>query len=216
MKNSVFLFLLLASFTFITTKSIKAQNPAFEPGSNVINIGIGMWGPYYYNGAYYNRSYSIPNISVSLDHGLNTKAGPGTLALGGIVAVRGFHYKQLAYSGTYPLVVYDEHRWTDFFVAGRLTYHLGLKGNDKFDFYPGISLGVVISNYSLVHPLIYQYSTPPYYWYQNGEISSRGSGVYPAAGLFLGFRYNFTEKVGIFTEFGWEFTAFKLGVAIKF
>src|SRR5688572_19598797 len=99
MKNTVFLFLLIASFTFLTIRSVSAQNPAFEPGSNVINIGIGMWGPYYYNGGYYNRSYSIPNISVSLDHGLSVNAGPGTLAVGGIVGVRGFRYKQLAYSG---------------------------------------------------------------------------------------------------------------------
>lgn len=214
MKNKIPLFLFLAIFSTSIIGQVKAQNPAFEPGANVVNVGIGLWGPYYYNGGYYKRSYSIPNISVSFDHGLSVQAGPGTLGVGGIIGMRGFRYKELAYSGI-SLMVYDEHRWTDFFVAGRLTYHLGLNDNDKFDFYPGISLGLVFSSYSMVHPLIYQYSTPPYYWYQNGEMRSSGSSVYPAAGLFLGFRYNFTQQIGAFTEFGWEFSAFKIGVAIK-
>lgn len=216
MKNQLHFYLLVLFFISLAINPVNAQNEAFEPGSNVISIGIGTWGHYYYNeGKHYHRSYSIPNISVSLDHGLDTKAGPGTLALGGVFAIRGTHYKQVAYSGIHPLIVYDEYSWTDFFFGGRLTYHIGLKGNDKFDFYPGLSLGLVFTEYRQVHPLVYQYATPPYNWYQDGEDKTTYSGVYPAAGIFLGFRYNFTQRIGAFAEFGWEFSALKLGVAIN-
>lgn len=221
MKKYLQEFLIVMSFILLAIRPSAAQNaPAFPAGSNVLNIGIGLWGSYAYRGDYYgpynHRSYYIPNISVSLDHGLSAKGGPGTWGLGGIVAIRGSYYNQLAYVGTYPQLYYDERRWTDVFLGARLTYHLGLNGNNKFDFYPGLSLGVVVSRYSFVHPLIGRYGTPPNDWYLEGEQRTASSASYPAAGLFLGFRYNFTQQIGIFSEFGWEFTGFKIGLAIKF
>src|ERR1700733_16216487 len=71
---------------------------AFEKGSNVISIGVGLGGEY----NYYDNGYSsTPNLVISYDNGTFGNVGPGTISLGALFSYKGISNDYTDYNSGY-------------------------------------------------------------------------------------------------------------------
>lgn len=173
-------------------KSTGGKRAAFEKGDNTIGIGLGFGVEY----NYYGNVVSLPSFVATFDHGMIGNVGPGTIGIGGIVGLKMAHYD---YNNGYKA------RWTNTIIGARGTYHLTIlkEKNNKFDPYAGVMVGFRILSYS-----------DTYYDYTNNRYDA--SRVYPATGLFVGAKYNFTPSFGAWSELGYDVAFFKLGVNFNF
>lgn len=176
-----------------TKKSFSSVNAPFVKGSNMLGLGIGFGGAYGYG---FGASYS-PAIAVVYDHGIINNVGPGTIGIGGIIGYKTARADYGYFLGNYKF------RWTNIIVAARGTYHLTLLADKapKFDPYGGVMAGLRIETFN----------DDGY----GGPFDDDG-GVYPAVGLFIGAKYNFSPHFGAFSELGYDVTLFKIGVHLAF
>ncbi len=183
----------------------NSSNGAFQKGTTAANLGIGLihFGSYsglLFSGSGYSRT---PLINLSIEHGIIDNVGPGVISVGGIVGFRRASFDYANAFGSYG------YKWssTDIFVGARGIYHYALSSNPKLDTYGGLTVGVRLSNYSWKYDDSYPES-----------LRSAASNTYTNAfsGLFVGARYNFSDNLGVFGEFGYDIALLKVGLSAKF
>jgi hypothetical protein len=131
MKKSKFiLFFTLVLFIVSTGTANAKKGDIFAVGDNNLNIQLGAGNTWYHSGYYHT---SLPQFSVSFDHGLRDDWGPGIFGIGAFASVATYKYDYYAH---------DDYRITEFNIAGRATYHYQFF--DKVDTYGGVIAGVNI------------------------------------------------------------------------
>ena len=186
--SSLFILLLLSGSTF-------AAEPAFDKGSNVIGLGIGMGVNYGSYGGYYGSANVSPTLYAAYDHGFFPEVGPGTIGIGAVIAYKSSSSKYLTYKSKYSSTI----------VGLRGTYHLTLlkDKNNKFDPYAGVTFGLRFNSYK-----------DPYSDYYNYAYSY--SKVNPIAGVFVGAHYNFVPNFGAHAELGYDISFLRVGINFNF
>lgn len=174
---------------------------SFKKGQVDLNLGLGFGRNRYYYGSIYTRA--TPPISTSLDF-----AATDNISIGAYFA---FTRTRWTSSGSYwnngvPYQYNDTYTWYYYTLGGRAAYHLGEYIDIKeLDMYIGLMLG---ENF-----VKFKYTTDNNSGgrtYSNNLGTSR---VYVS--FFAGARYMFSDKVGIFGEFGYGLTYGNLGLNLK-
>lgn len=130
-----------------------------------------------------------PAISASFEHGQWDIGGPGVISLGGYAGNTGYTYKSSGYS----------QKWNYTIVGVRSAYHYnGFKNAPDLDVYGGVMLSYNIMNYKADN-----YDGP----------NSYGGGLGLSA--YIGGRWLFTEKFGVFAELGHGISTLNVGVSLK-
>jgi hypothetical protein len=193
MKKQVLILAVLLAFGLLFSKNTNAQG--MEVGKNNLGIGLGL-GRNYYSGL----GGFTPAMRLNFDHGF-FNAGPGVITIGGSV---GFSRHTYDYGYSYYYSSYKA-TWTNIVIATRAAWHynFGKIGNEKFNAYAGIGLGVRIESYRD------NYSGPY-------AIDDNYGGVNGHFATFVGGSYQATEKLGFFAEFGYDITSALIGVNFRF
>lgn len=195
LRNSVRVIVLSLSVFVLPSQLLFAQksnddiSAAFEKGSKTIGLAMGVGTNYDF--FYYSGYTQYPLFGIIYDQGIIGNVGPGTIGVGGIIAVK---------------TAIDDYangfkaRSNNFIIGVRGTYHLTLlkSKNNKFDPYGGVTFGL----------RIYKYNDPFYNDFDNG--------IYPVAGLFVGAKYNFSKNFGAFSELGYDISFFRIGICVNF
>ncbi len=187
-------------FALLFTTGLFAQS--FEKGTTDINLGIGFGVPYA-SGHY----RVLPPLSASLDYGITDD-----ISIGGYLGYTAITWR---YTGSdwckngpnwvrYDYV--DDYRWSYHIFGLRGAYHFArFIKEDKVDLYAGLMLG-------------YNYAS---YRYKTNE-ACRNSVTYTgphyggvAFGAYVGCRYRFSDKIGVFGEVGYGLSYLTLGVNFK-
>ncbi|NUQ24451.1 MAG: hypothetical protein HUU34_10910 [Saprospiraceae bacterium] len=102
----------------------KSQAQAYEKGSKVLNIGLGV-------GGWYDFGFGAPGVSASFEVGIWPTGKFGVIGLG-------------AYTGFRVAVdnnsFYDDITYTNFVIAPRGTYHFTIIPVEKLDVYAAIQI----------------------------------------------------------------------------
>lgn len=177
-----------------------------EKGQTNINIGFGFGNNYARSSYSYTRS--LPLFNISGDYGITQDVSIGaSIGFAGYTEkysnIESWKNNGVWYSYNYT----DTYKWRRYIVGARGAYHLGKYIDiDKLDVYGGLMLGVYFSKYS--------YKTDsPNPWHNVYYVNHRYSGL--AWAFFAGARYYFTDKIGIYGEFGYGYTLSNIGLAIK-
>ena len=128
-------FTLLTAVTLLGSAA-KAQS-TFDVGTNVINLGVGLFGGYSYGA--YNDVTRSPALSAYYERSA-FQLGPGKLGLGA-----GLEFANTYYN--YPSGGYKA-SWTYTIVGLRAAYHLDVLSQHRFDPYLGLALGFQNVSYS--------------------------------------------------------------------
>lgn len=183
------------------SSSVDKGPHAFTKGGLDWNLGLGFglgygWGRY--------SSSFFPPINTSLDYGVHENVSVGLY-----LAYTQAKYKWVGndwHQGNYYTYSYT-YKYK-FYIAGvRGAYHFGdLIGEEKLDVYAGLMLG----NAFLRRTYTYEdpYKTRAEYYndsYDGGFV----------LGLYGGGRYFFSDKIGVYGEFGWGVTYGNIGLTIK-
>jgi len=168
-----------------------ANAGSFGPGTNALNLGIGLGNRYSYGGGFLGGSSSVsPALSLSYERGV-VALGPGVLGVGGFVGYQGANY---------DLGGGDKWKYSDLIVTVRGAFHYPV--SDKFDAYGGLAPGMRRLSVSFEGKGL-------------GGLDAAGS-TDVASGLFVGGRYFFTPGIGAFAEAGYDQTFLKVGLTAKF
>jgi len=183
-----------AAFAAALFTGNQANAQSFDVGSNGINLGLGLGGRYSYITGTGNYSVS-PAFVFAYDRGV-AQIGPGVLAIGGLIAWQtvkyDYNYTSFGYSYNY------DRRWTNLLFGARGTYHWNdWHGNDKLDIYAGVFAGYNIGTYTGKSTRTYNGVTTTW---DDGYTSSSS---YARGGAFVGARYLFTSKFGVYGELGY-------------
>ena len=179
--------LLLLVVMFALTQLV-AQEPTFEKGDKVLNIGIGL-GSTLYTGSYYKSQ--IPPLSASFEVGVaDNVLEKGVIGIGGYLGYSSYKYDYLGWGWKYSNIV----------IGARGNFHYPLV--DKLDTYTGLLLG-----YNIASSKEFGIST-------GYDYSASSGGVVYA--WFVGARYYFTDTFAVMAELGYGITYLNLGVALKF
>ncbi|MEO6668262.1 MAG: hypothetical protein ABIN36_02230 [Ferruginibacter sp.] len=189
-----FLLIALGLFTFSTSlTALTGNDAAFKKGSKTIGFSIGVG----YNYNYYGSYNTLPAFAVTYDQGFFDEVGPGNIGIGGIIGLKSAHYN---YAHN------DKATWTNYIIGARATYHLTVlkDWNNKFDPYAGILVGVRITRYKDSY-----YSSLGYNPYSYNS-------AYFEKGVFIGAKYNFSKRVGVFAEAGYDISMIRGGLNVNF
>ncbi|SRR5690554_3254997 len=158
----------------------------FQKGKTAVNVGIGL------GTSLGGLGESRPAISASVDHGLWEIGGSGNISLGGYLGNTGYRYTDLGYTD----------KW-NYVVAGvRGAYHYtGFTSVPNLDVYGGAMLGYNIVSYSSEG---------------NGNSLSGNYGSGMVLSGFLGGRWFFSERVGVYAELGYGVSVLNAGVSFMF
>jgi hypothetical protein len=213
-KQFLILSLLIISTGSFAQKSGKKQNSlekhqalpnTFEKGQVDINIGVGLIANRYY----YGRGYSVtPPLTISVD-----KAVTENISVGGYFAyVRAVYRSAGSYTyydnnGGWIVANYDDKVTISYGVLGlRGAFHVNEYIQvENLDLYAGAMLGYSFAKF--------KYTTSN----SNGRAnpySTRGYGGLVGS-FYLGGRYRFTEKFGVYGEFGYGLAYGNIGLNIK-
>lgn len=177
--------LVIAFVALLSTTFAVAQE--FGQGSNRVHLGVGVGNAYAYSGS----TSSIPPVHASFEHGITDKIG-----IGGIVGYSASTFEQNFFGTSY------EWKFTYLLVGARGSYHF--MTDDKIDLYGGAMLGYNIasakfeSNDATLNAFV---------------AEPKVGGV--AFGAFVGGRYNFNEKLGIFAELGYNIAYLSAGLCFN-
>lgn len=171
----------------------------FDQGDNVLGLGVGILGGYSVGWSGAGTSQS-PALNLHLDHGMG-ELGPGTWGLGGFVGYKTISYKD---NSSYYGYSYNYH-YTYLVVGARATWHYNEWHDKKWDTYGGVSLAY--------RHVSYKDNTNYGIYGDPNNYSYNGSGV--GFGLFVGSRYYFTDKFGVYGELGYSLSLLQLGVTLK-
>ncbi len=191
--------LIVIAFALIFSAGSFAQSEnAFQKGTNMVNLGIGLGNVYW--GAGYGSSGLPFSLNASYEHGITDKLGIGYIGVGAEV---GYASSKYSIDGT------EAWKSTGILIAARGSYHFAIPGElgKKLDPYAGALLGYVITNYS------YDYGYGGTLGY--GGPTGKAGGI--AAGVFAGAHYLFVPHVAVFGELGYtSFSILTLGISFKF
>jgi len=168
---------------------------AFEKGSNAINLGMGFGNTAYHESYYYGF---FPSLSGSYEYGIvNVPMGS---KLNGVVSVGGY----LGWSTSNYDKDWNEdyyYHYNNFIIAVRGNYHFIF--HDRFDPYAGLWFGGRIQ---------------AGHWKGNGDHPEdwEPAKSSPAAGVYVGARWFFTEGFGVYAEMGYLISVINIGVTFKF
>lgn len=165
----------------------KLADRSFIKGSNALNLGIGFGMGYGY-GLGRNMSQT-PALSVSYLRGV-AEAGPGTISVGGMVGYKGISWKDGSGGASAT--------WRNVYVGARGAYHYGFH-NPRLDTYAGLGLGLRVVSYSSSYDTV-----------------GGASGSQAELSGFVGARYFFSDKIGAFSELGYDMSYFKVGLSARF
>lgn len=180
--------LLLVVVAFSLTQLV-AQEPTFEKGDKVLNLGIGL-GSTLYSGSYYKSQ--IPPISASLEFGIvDNVLEKGVIGVGPYLGYSSYKYEYSSWGWKY----------TNLIIGARGNFHYPLL--DKLDTYTGLLLG-----YNIASSKEFGNITPGW------DYSYSAGGV--AWSWFVGGRYYFSESFAVMAELGYGIAYLNLGVALKF
>jgi len=132
---------------------------------------------------------STPALSLSYMRGV-AQVGPGIISAGGMVGYKSFGWESAGAKAT----------WRNIYVGGRGAYHYNF-GNPKLDTYAGLGLGLRVVSYSD------NYDT---------QNTASASGAQAELSGFLGARYFFSDKLGAFSELGYDMSYLKVGLSARF
>jgi len=178
--------LLLVAAITLTLSQLSGQEPTFEKGDKVLNLGIGF-GTTLYSGTHYKSS--LPPLSASLEFGVaDGVIDKGSIGVGPYVAYSSYKYEYLDWGWKY----------TNFILGAKGNFHYPLL--DKLDTYTGLLLGYNI------------YSAK---WTGTGDEIDRASSSSVVWSWFIGGRYYFKESFAVMAELGYGVTYFNIGVALK-
>jgi hypothetical protein len=174
----------------ITGFSVPAfsENGPVDPagkGSGILGFGFGPGIPFY------GGSGFGPAMIVHYDHSI-WQAGPGTISLGGQIGTSFFWHDYTHHDNHY------KYSWTNLGFVFRGAYHYGWKV-PGLDTYAGFGAGTLFSMYNDDG-------------YDSGRKSSNVSYL-PTA--FLGVSYFFNDRVGLNSEFGYNFAYITIGLNFK-
>ncbi len=186
-----FLACTIISHAQATTPS-SPSSATYSKGDNILSVGIGIGSNYFGSG----YSASIPvNPTVSFEHGFTDAISAGVT-----VSYASSKYKYGYLGDNYSL------KESATYIGVRGAYHFNklLKlDNTKFDVYGGLGLGYVVVSVS---------SSANGQTYSSGNV---GSGVGYA--LFVGGRYYFSPRIGVYAELGYaSLSVLNAGVSFKF
>jgi len=176
--------LLAAIFSFA---HLSAQDPTFNKGDKVLNLGIGL-GSTLYSGLYYKSQ--VPPVSASLEIGIVDEIlEKGVIGVGPYFGYSSYKYSYLT-SG---------YKYSNLILGARGNFHYPLL--DKLDTYTGLLLGFNIVSSK---------------WTGDGTdpLNATSGGV--AWAWFVGGRYYFSESFAAMLELGYGIAYLNLGVALKF
>jgi hypothetical protein len=183
MKN----FLMLLTVVLFAASQLMAQDPSFQKGDNVINLGVGFGSPIYHGTGY---KMAVPPISASFEFCIvDGIAKKGAVGIAPYVGFSSYKYK-------YP----DKTGWTytNIILGARGAFHYPFV--DKLDTYAGIMLGYDIITWKEIGDTGYDADAP-------------GSFVHSE---FIGARYYFANNFAAFAELGYGISWFTVGISFKF
>lgn len=180
--------LIIGATPFAAQADTKAAAVPFGVGDNTLGFSIGFGTVY---GSHGNNV--SPAFALHYDHGTIGNVGPGTVGFGGIL---GFQNSYTRYNNNN-----NKQTWSNVFLGFRSTYHLAVGQSPKFDPYGGITLGARISSSSGEGP-------------NNNSVDYTDTHFYAA--VFIGAKYNFSQKFGGFMELGNDVAIFRIGVHTNF
>lgn len=163
---------------------------AMSKGQNIFYVGTGL-GQGNFGVAKYKKSgyvyRSSPTIHLGFEHGLSEALPNSIIGVGASLSTWfGSHrYKDNLNYGW-------NKRWTDVTVLAKGYYHHKDLIGENWDLYAALMIGVRYRSYT------FSYTDRIYEYYDSKESGLRGAG-----GLSIGGRYYFTNKVGLYAEFGY-------------
>ncbi len=182
--------IVLMALTIFSISTVKAQEPTFSMGDQVINAGIGIGSTLY---AY--RTSGIPPISVSFE-----KAVVDGILENGVIGVGGYlGYSSAKYRYNYLSYHYGWN-YTSIIVSALGNFHYPLL--DNLDTYAGVLLGYDISTSREFG----DYTGENYHDAHGGIVFS----------TYLGARYYFNDTFAAFGQLGYGIAYLTLGVSMKF
>ncbi len=186
--------LLLALLVLMSAVSANSQDPTFEKGNKVFNLGIGF-GNVLYSGIGYKTS--VPPLSISGEYGVvDGIGGKGSIGVGAYLGYSASKWEDSYYGTTWG------YKYSNLIIAARGTFHYPLI--DKLDTYAGVMIGANIASSSTYGNAYLGYI---------GTTSSAGGG-----GLFsflVGARYYLTPNFAGMLELGYGISYINLGIALK-
>jgi hypothetical protein len=198
-------FMCLAQSDSTVSKQALSGNPrTFDAGANVLNVGIGIGGDYYYWGPGYVQT---PDFVLSYENGTFGNIGPGTISLGGLLDYTGTSYSYVNPGNGYTYT----NNWNYWILGFRSAYHWNFTTSHRFDPYAGLMLGYYFINYSHTtnDPHVTEPADPGYVYYS--AVYSN----YLALSVFLGARYYVSNNVGLWAELGYGYSNLAIGVNFR-
>ncbi len=186
---------ILFLFIILITTSQTSHAQAFQKGTNVVSLGIGLGSSL----LSYSGSSQTPAISAQFERGIWDIGGPGVISLGGYVGYKGYKY-----SGAEEGYKWSE-KWNYTIVGVRGAYHYNGLSEKKIDLYGGVMLSANIVSYNYTNNSGY-----------NSSYSSAGN--YNSGAGFTGFvggRYFFTDKIAAMAELGYGVSYLTIGASLK-
>lgn len=207
MKKLFLLFLFIVSTTLTVNAQKKSSSSslnsngahAFKKGGIDFNLGLGLG----YMGRRYYTSYTPP-LNLALDFGV-----ADNVSLGAFFA---YTRSKSSYKGNdlHQGVLYNysySYKYSFYIVGVRGAYHFGnLIDEENLDVYVGGMLGNAFMKYTYTYDDPYKTRTDAY-------SVNNGRGL--VWGLYGGGRYFFTDKIGMYGEFGWGISYANIGLTLK-
>lgn len=194
-KTFLFVFALICAVAF---NAPEANAQSFEKGQVDVNLGVGLLPTFVGAGV----KASMPPVSVSVDYGVSEK-----ISIGGYIGYSNAKSEKYSYStfgaNFTPKTVDYQWKYSYIIVGVRGAYHF--YQNDKIDAYGGALLGYNIASVNLeTNDNSIENSIP--------KVNAGGV----AWSAFLGARYRFSPKMGLFGELGYGISILNLGLNLKF
>lgn len=185
---------LMLMMAMILLIGMAAFTQSFEKGSQAINLGIGVGNTAYF-GSYY--SGFLPSVSGSYEYGIVEI--PMGSELTGVISVGGYMGASFSKYGDYGSG-HDYYLTSDFIIAARGNYHFIF--HDKLDTYAGIWFGVDIASSK---------------WKgSNTDPGVNYTSTGPTGGAYVGARWFFSDRFGVYAELGYLISVLNFGVTFKF
>jgi len=199
--------LCISLFAFSTIASAQMSNEMFSKGDNILGVGVGLGGTYSYGsstGYTQSPSYLLTYENATIDPG-----GSVAVGFGGYVS---YLTSSLNWNDGYS---YSD-KYTFEFLMARAALHYKVKFSAKIDPYIGATAGYAFAQHKLeTSDPNYMHRGDPGYSAYSAEPANSGTVQF---GGFLGARYYFTDKFGIWAELVVMNNAYNyigLGVNIK-
>lgn len=184
-----------------------AENNTFKKGQTDLNIGLYLGRNYGYYGGGRSWHSASPLFSFSADHGITKNISIGAHLSYSTIKweYRGtYNYYNNSVFGSYNYV--DTYRWSFLLPGVRGAFHFAeYIPVENLDVYAGAMLGYLITTG--------KYTTDNS---SNGRVVSYSSTYSRFAWTtYVGGRYRFTDKIGIYLELGYGYGYGNFGLNIK-